>query len=188
LSLPPNSIGKRAREVIDHDAVREMLDQAFSGETQTGELNLSKPTVRKILASARRLPRKGGVLAVLVDNTERHHLDNVRQDFVSKASHELRTPIAAIISAVETLESIGDAGSDTAKGFVAMINRNAQRLKALVEDLLALSHLESRAVEVDLEAIPLRRCVEAIMNDFAQAARTKHTELICLVPSDLVVV
>src|SRR5690606_10907274 len=49
-------------------------------------------------------------------------------------------------------------------------------------------HLESRAVEVDLEAIPLPRCVEAIMNDFAQAARTKHTELICLVPSDLVVV
>ncbi len=188
LSLPPNSIGKRAREVIDHDAVRDMLDQAFSGETQTGELNLLKPTIRKILASARRLPRKGGVLAVLVDNTERHHLENVRQEFVANASHELRTPIAAIISAVETIESIGDTGGDTAKGFVAMISRNAQRLKALVEDLLALSHLESRAVEVDLEPIPLRRCVEAIMNDFAQAARTKRTELICLVPSDLVVV
>jgi two-component system phosphate regulon sensor histidine kinase PhoR len=187
LSLPPNSIGKDLHEVIDHQAVREMLDRASSGEAQTEELNLSKPSVRKIVASARPLPRKGGVLAVLVDNTERHHLENVRQEFVANASHELRTPIAAIISAVETLENI-DPASDAAAGFISMISRNAQRLKALVDDLLALSHLESRSVEVDLEPIPLRRIVEAIMNDFSQAARKKNTELVCLVPSDLVVV
>ena len=67
-----------------------------------------------------------------------------------------------------------------------MIGRNAHRLKALVEDLLSLSHLESGAIELDIEAVKLRPTIEAIMNDFTPAARHKRTELICLVPSDVV--
>jgi two-component system phosphate regulon sensor histidine kinase PhoR len=187
LSIPPNPFGKPVTTVVENAQITTLLDEAPEGEHHTAELSLVHMPTRKILASARRLPQDTGVLAVFVDVTEQRRLETVRQEFVSNASHELRTPIAAIMSAVETLQSINAVTGDAERGFLDMIARNAQRLKALVDDLLALSHLESGAVEVQLEPVRLRSCVESIMNDLAPSARKRNTELISLVRSDLVV-
>jgi two-component system phosphate regulon sensor histidine kinase PhoR len=187
LSIPPNPFGKPLADVVDNAQITTLLEEAPEGEHHTAELSLVHMPTRKILASARRLPQDSGVLAVFVDVTEQRRLETVRQEFVSNASHELRTPIAAIMSAVETLQSINAVTGDAERGFLDMIARNTQRLKALVDDLLALSHLESGAVEVQLEPVRLRSCVESIMNDLAPSARKRNTELISLVRSDLVV-
>jgi two-component system phosphate regulon sensor histidine kinase PhoR len=185
LYLDRNPVGKSVHDVMGHPEVSELLELALSGESHSMEISVRTPVGRRILASARTLPRRGGVLAVLVDVTEQRRLETVRQEFVANASHELRTPIAAVISAVETLQSIlVDVGGDEAR-FVAMIGRNAQRLKTLVDDLLALSHIESGTIEAHAQPVKLRPFVEGIMNDFAPNARAKQTKLVSLVPSDL---
>jgi len=188
LYLPPNPVGKPVRDVIEHLELRDLMDAAREGEPQSAEVSLQRGPARKILASARSLPRRSGVLVVLVDITEQRRLETVRQEFVSNASHELRTPIAAILSAAETLQSIVAGERGPQSGFLDMISRNAQRLKTLVDDLLALSHIESGTIKFTPENIRLRPAVEALMNDFAPAARKKNTQLFCLVPSDIEVV
>ena len=95
-----------------------------------------------------------GLLAVFVDVSETRRLETLRKDFVANVSHELRTPITAVRSAVDTLRLtlVGRPGG-VSERFVDIIDRNAQRLGALVEDLLDLSRIESK--EYRPEALPV---------------------------------
>jgi two-component system phosphate regulon sensor histidine kinase PhoR len=85
----------------------------------------------------------GAVVVVLLDVTEARRLERMRRDLVANASHELRTPVAAIVGAAETL---ADGAADDPKlraSFVDILQRHAQRLSRLTADLLDLSRLEA---------------------------------------------
>ncbi len=87
-----------------------------------------------------------GVLIVLRDVTRIKHLEGMRKDFVANVSHELRTPITSIKGFVETmLESSEDFG-DHAR-FLQIINKQANRLTAIIDDLLTLSRLEQNGTD-----------------------------------------
>jgi len=88
-------------------------------------------------------PAGGGAVVVFHDITEMHRALEVRRDFVANASHELKTPVAAILGAAETLTGGGLADSAVAARFTATIHRHAQRLAHLIDDLLAISRLEA---------------------------------------------
>jgi signal transduction histidine kinase len=84
-------------------------------------------------------------LLVLHDITRLKELEEVRREFVANVSHELRTPLTIIKGFAETLAEDGASLTPEAQNrFVKKIVNNAQRLHFLVEDLLALSRLESR--------------------------------------------
>ena len=93
-----------------------------------------------------------GSAAVFHDVTELRRLEKVRKDFVANVSHELRTPITAIRGYAETLQSGALKDPEVAPKMVEIIHRQSERLSELVEDLLELSRLESR--EVQLTAAP----------------------------------
>ena len=96
------------------------------------------------------------VLVVVVDNTERERVEAMRRDFVADASHELKTPVAAILASMETLEMALESGSERANDFAHQVTEAAKRLARIVEDLLDLSRLEvstSPDEEVDLGAL-----------------------------------
>ena len=77
------------------------------------------------------------------DATERRRVDKVRRDFVANASHELRTPFTWIRGFVEALEDGAVAEPETAERFLGKIRIHADRMAALVEDLLELSRVGS---------------------------------------------
>lgn len=187
LFLGPGQMGKSLEEVLEQRELWSLVQRALNGDSAWAELEISAPLPRMLLADVRRLPLSGGALAVLMDVTEQRRLERVRQEFVANASHELRTPVAAILSAVETLQGAAKNDPEAASGFISMIARNAQRLRALVDDLLSLSLIESGKLEVSLTPVRLRPTVEAILNNFIEPARGKDIELVCLVPSALVV-
>jgi two-component system phosphate regulon sensor histidine kinase PhoR len=83
-----------------------------------------------------------GVLAVIVDLTELRRLESVRRDFVANVSHELKTPLTSIRGYSETLLG-DDLDEETRRRFLETIERNAERLQRIVDDLLDLSRLES---------------------------------------------
>jgi len=84
------------------------------------------------------------VLVVLHDITQQHKLETVRKDFVANVSHELRTPLSVIMGYVETLvDGHRTIPAETREQFLLKIQRHAQRLNSLLDDLLSLSRLES---------------------------------------------
>ena len=88
---------------------------------------------------------RSGAVIVLSDTTRIHRLENLRRDFVANVSHELKTPVTSIQGFAEALQEGGLADPDQTRRFVEIIARHAQRLNAIIDDLLSLSRLEDGA-------------------------------------------
>ena len=100
-----------------------------------------------------------GAVVVLRDVTVMRRLERTRLDFVANVSHELRTPLAAMSSAMETVQSLGDGETGARTQMVDVAMRHAKRLGAIVDDLLALSQIESEGDRLERSPVPLLRAI-----------------------------
>jgi signal transduction histidine kinase len=112
------------------------------------EVEVGVPT-RWLRATAQPAGTDGSVLLVVRDITEARRLDSVRRDFVANASHELKTPVAAIQAAAETLRTDAFDDPDATRRFAAQLERDTRRLGRIVADLLDLSRLETGSERSD---------------------------------------
>ncbi len=103
-------------------------------------------TVAPLFPSGANIP--AGVLAVFNDVTEIRSLETVRRDFVANVSHEFRTPLAIISGYVETLLDGAIDDRDMALRSLEVIQRHGKRLNLLIDDLLTISQLEHRSVQL----------------------------------------
>jgi two-component system phosphate regulon sensor histidine kinase PhoR len=101
---------------------------------------------------------------------------------VANVSHELRTPLSHIKGYVETLLSGAKDDPQVSVRFLQTIERNAERLKLLIEDLLTISELESGRVQLNLQTLALRSVVEKVLEDFKARAAAKSVTLVGEVP------
>jgi two-component system phosphate regulon sensor histidine kinase PhoR len=124
-------------------------------------------------------------LLILRDLTAERRADRVRRDFIANASHELRTPVTAIRAAAETLLDGGVQLDASARGFVEMIARHADRLSRLTEDLLDLSRLESGEWKPALGPVHLTSFCGAMLDLVRQRAADKGIVLGCDIPERL---
>src|SRR6266566_4091607 len=108
--------------------------------------------------------RKGTVL-VFHDLTRLKKLERTREEFVANVSHELRTPLSLIKGYAETLLDGAKDNPEVAAKFLHTINRNAERLKLLIEDLLTISALESGQMNLQVQAVALRALVDKVFAD-----------------------
>ena len=189
LLLGSDAIGKPLLEVIRNAELVEILAQARNLESAAaGEVELSglKPK-RLLVQAAPLLGGSGNLLMVLVDVTQLRQLESIRKDFVANASHELRTPVASLRSAAETLRgALNDP--EASQVFLEMIERNATRLHHLVEDLLDLSRIESREFRLVQESLDLTAFAEQMIHAYARLAKDKsiHVEITSSAPGSLV--
>ncbi len=169
--------GREPIEVVRNAELHELFAAARkAGEPTTRELSIEGVRPRRVMARVAPVEQAGaGAVAVLSDITELRRLETVRRDFVANVSHELRTPVAAIRGAAETLILGGAQKAETALEFATMIDRHAERLHRLVEDLLELSRIEARELRIDLQALPLLAEVEHARDLLAIAARSRRT-------------
>jgi two-component system phosphate regulon sensor histidine kinase PhoR len=118
-----------------------------------------------------------GAIGIFFDITRLEQLERARQEFLSNVSHELRTPLTAILTFVETLESgaIDDAANN--RRFLQIIQRNAARMRALIDDILELSAIESGAVSVEIKAARLHQIVNDCFTALDARAKSKDIEL-----------
>ncbi|MGH2769822.1 MAG: sensor histidine kinase, partial [Actinomycetota bacterium] len=107
------------------------------------ELTLYHPTKRELTATCIRLD-DGRMVVVLQDVTETKRTEAVRRDFVANASHELKTPVAAIQAVAETLEWAVQDDAEAAVRFTDVLLAETHRLSAIVQDLLDLARLEGK--------------------------------------------
>jgi len=184
LLLSEDTIGRPLIEVIRNADLIELLTRARRGEDKPSvELELGGFKPRRLLAHASPLPdRPGDLLVVLVDVTNLRRLESIRKDFAANASHELRTPVASIRSAAETLRAaLDDPGA--ALGFVEILERNAERLQRLVEDLLDLSRIESREFALKTETVDLSEFLALVLPLHEDRFRQKRMPLSLGIPA-----
>lgn len=129
---------------------------------------------------------ENGALIQIQDLTELKRLEAIRRDFVANASHELKTPLTAILGYAETLLE-GAAEEPLARmRFIRRIHEQSQRLEFLVSDLLKLSELE-RDIPIDLKTAKLKPIIEDVVEDFRDLSTQKEIKILCKVPEDLLV-
>jgi two-component system phosphate regulon sensor histidine kinase PhoR len=124
-----------------------------------------------------------GALIVINDVTNVRRLESIRRDFVANVSHELKTPITSIEGFAETLLDGALEEPEDARRFVEIINKQASRLHAIVEDLLALSRVEQEAKreEILLRELPVVDVLKSAMQTCNPKAEREGvvTSLIC---------
>jgi len=186
---PPDAIGRRLGEVIQHPKLQYAVSRTFeSGDGRHGEiqLNTGMNAVIMELQSSGLRDRDGeavGAVVVLHDVTEIRRLEEVRSDFVSNVSHELKTPLAAIKGLVESILEDEEMPETIRRRFLARVQRQADRLNSLVVDLLSLSRLEREAEVAEEEtSVDLRRavleCIETLRPAAEQKKLNVHIDLL----------
>ena len=181
----------RARTLLAHDlaAGTALPDQLPELPLRTAAESLFTPgadvqTIRAHLDSGTTyvvvmLPPAGASQAgviVITDVTEHERREWAEREFVMNAAHELRTPLAAIASAVEVLQSGAKARPHDRDRFLAIVERQTTRLTMLARSLLTLARAQTGSESVRLEPVPVPELLEEIAEETEE---TKVTVDVC---------
>lgn len=183
LAASGRAAGLTPLEITRSAELSEAVKRALEGTARRLELVVQRRTYLVHLSPLLR----GEVLVLMRDVTDAKRAEATRRDFVANASHELRTPIAAIRAAAETL--LGGAMDDpaAARMFVDIVARHAERLARLTQDLLDLSRIESRQWQLEREPVALAPLVAAVLDLERTTAGEKGLALSTEVPDEAVV-
>ena len=180
--------GRTVMEALRLHQVQALVNQTLiDGQMQDGELTLLGVEEDRYFAvnGAAVLSLDGqrqGMILVFHDLTRLKQLENTRREFVANVSHELRTPLSLIKGYVETLIDGARDNPEVALKFLHTIERHADRLTFLIEDLLTISRLESGQMVINLAATELRPAVARVVEDLTSRAATRQVTLVNEVP------
>lgn len=177
LGLEEAPTGQTLLEVMRSPALHELVSKARNGTPRSGEFDWHGPTLRRLWARATPFPATGGSVLVMRDISELRRLETVRRDFVANVSHELRTPVSVIRANIETLTEGALEEPKQAQRFVEAAKRNADRLAALVGDLLDISRIEAGQFTLEPAAVSLRLSAERMCDAATVAAQERRVEL-----------
>lgn len=152
LDLPREDLtGKLFYEVIRELSVFEIIEksveqqESFHDETiihLDGEDRIIRIAATPIFEKTRR-NKALGTLVVITDVTQIRKLENMRRDFVSNVTHELKTPLTSIRGFVDTLKNGAIKEEEVALRFLDIIDIETDRLSSLIQDILSLSEIET---------------------------------------------
>lgn len=180
LDWPDPPIDQRLREIMRQPLLHDLLDSRAPDRPR--EIELSLEDGRTLAVRAQLMHRAGlGALLVLRDLTALRRVELMRRDFVANASHELRTPVANILSAAEALEGGALQDPEAAGEFTGIVHRNASRMTQIVADMLDLSRLDAGAVQIEAAPVPLAERLQHACAAIEATARTRHQTVRILV-------
>lgn len=159
LGLGADTRGQPLRPLLGSHPLCRFIDAtAARGAVVEEEVSLGPPDARLLEVHATPLrplgESAGGVVAVVRDVTELRQSERLRRELTANVSHELKTPLTSIKGFAETLLAGAMADEGSCRRFLTIIDDEASRLMKLVDDLMSLSRLESRAVAI--EPVPVR--------------------------------
>jgi len=180
---PENVIGRSLQEIIRNSELQSVIHNIIqTGHPVEKEIIVHTDGERRLQVHGTILRNKEdktlGALIVLNDVTRLRRLEIVRREFVANVSHELKTPVTSIKGFVETLMDGAIEDKENATRFLGIISRQADRLSAIISDLLLLSRVEqeSERAEVKME----KEKIIPIIKSAIEVCELKATEKILL--------
>jgi two-component system phosphate regulon sensor histidine kinase PhoR len=190
-----SALGRTVQETVRNPELLELVQAALRG-VQPLERDIQLFGRRELHLQAQAAELHGadgqqiGALVVLHDVTKLRRLESIRRDFVANVSHELKTPITTIKGFVETLLDGAIADPAAADRFLRIVAKQADRLEAIVKDLLSLSRLESEPERMEISASEgrLSEVVSSAVQACQSRARAREIEIAVSCPDDLMAV
>ncbi len=119
-----------------------------------------------------------GAIAVFQDITEERQIDYMKSEFISLASHQLRTPLSSIRWYLELMQGEGEAKlSEEQQGYIVELQTGAARMANLIEALLHVARLEGGAIIASPIVVDLRTVVGDMMEEWSRIARSKQIQI-----------
>jgi two-component system, OmpR family, phosphate regulon sensor histidine kinase PhoR len=182
--------GKTIMEAFRLNELAGVVDRLMKEGTVLGaEIELRGTENRLLQVNATAITDRDrqpqGSILVFHDLTRIKQLENTRQEFVANVSHELRTPLSLIKGFVETLLNGAKDNPTVATQFLQTIDKHADRLTFLIEDLLTISKLESGQVVMNLQPTELRESAQRALDDLQSRAEEKKVTMENQVPPHL---
>lgn len=183
-------VGRALLEVVRHHEIAALAGRlAHEPQVLGYELRIeaTPPRFFQVNAVALLDPTGAASGAVLVfhDLTRVRELEGVRQEFVANVSHELRTPLSLIKGATETLIDGAKSDSVALDRLLTIIDRHANRLTLLIDDLLLLAKLDSGRVALNLQPAPLRVATQEVIDDLLPRSEGRGMQLRNQIPAGL---
>jgi two-component system phosphate regulon sensor histidine kinase PhoR len=178
LNVRLDPVGKRPMEVIRNIGIQELTTETLTLKDGLirREVSILMPEEHHLLVHATpivRGKRAEGAVLVFHDISELRNLENIRKDFVANVSHELRTPIASILGYTETLLDGAISDPDNARDFLDIINTEAARLAALINDLLDLARIESGSLQMQFQPCSMHQIALRVIEGITPIADKK---------------
>lgn len=174
--LNKDIIGRNIYEyIIDYDFMNFIKD---THEIETLEVKILHPVERELkikkapIIDSIKLPI--GTVITVQDITDIKRLENMRSQFVANVSHELRTPLTSIKGFAETLKYVEE--EETRNKFLDIIDKEADRLTRLINDILVLSNIENNNNVVEVEFDP-NEVITDVINIVSGQALLKKTKI-----------
>jgi signal transduction histidine kinase len=145
------------------------LQEVLAKTRYSGPVNEPDAEAGDRIIEIRAAPLEDGALAILRDVTEERRVQRAKADFIANASHELKTPIAALSGYLEMLEDEED--EEYRAKFLDEMRGQTERLKGLAQTLLDLSRLDANAVTFRSEEVDLEDLLHDLRREFGFTGR-----------------
>lgn len=183
--------GRFFLEIIRNNDIAEVINKVLSrSEFISTEITLIWPVNKIFRINASPIfeeQKVNGCLLVIHDITQIRKLEAIRRDFVANVSHELKTPLTSIKGFVETLLAGALADKENSQHFLKIIQEHTGRLNNLVNDLLDLSHLESKEIKLERKKIDLNKITEEVLAAFKAQIKKKSLTVSNDLPKEVLV-
>jgi len=183
-------------ETLRHAGLSQMLHQARQGgkDSFSEDLTFLLPGQSPCICQARITVIKSaqdefnGCITLLHDVTEQRAIDRMKDEFVSTAAHELRTPLATIIGYADLLQMNNEYSPEQQAEYLRLIQKKAERLGEIVSDLLDISRIESgEGVRLELKPARLDKLCEDVVKSY-RLQEVDHAFVLDFPPAALVTV
>jgi len=184
-------IGKPFWEIISNDEVNSILKKALKKKNSFSvQVSILQPSeARNIqIQTAPITDHKGtllGLVGVFHDVTELKKFEKARSEFIANVSHELKTPVTSIIGFVETLKDGAINDLKKRDEFLNIIHSHSQRLDNLVNDILSLSRIEFREIEMNPVPISVKEILDNAKALYNDKIKSKKQSLRMHIPAEL---
>jgi two-component system, OmpR family, phosphate regulon sensor histidine kinase PhoR len=185
--MPPRVEGRPLLEVARNDALHQAVAEVIeSRRPKRLDIAWEGPDKLHLFVQITPLPGKPcpGAVIVVHDTTELRRLEGLRQEFMANVSHELKTPLSSIKAFAETLLNGAIEDVENARPFVARIEEQADRLHALIQDMLSLARIESAQQSFKISTIAVDPIVRACVEDHRNLAEAKSIRISILAPGE----
>jgi two-component system phosphate regulon sensor histidine kinase PhoR len=163
---------------VELEKVYQGFKNTKSGLSREIALGGADPVIMRVsLSEVQGLPDEEKTMIVFHDVTRLKKLERIRTDFVANVTHEIRTPLTAVIGYLETLQAGALENPEDAKRFIDIMLKQARRLNRLVEDLMTISRIELGEVLLHIEGLSLSEVMENVISLLDARAAAKKIKI-----------